>query len=64
MKPRKIKVLVEQHAAMCGSNWVCTRLGLEHAIVELRLEQDTGPENHTPSPKKTADRYRVEYLIE
>lgn len=57
--PRKIKAFVEQHAAMCGSNWVCKRLGLDHATVV-----QTGTENRTPSPKKTTDRHRVEYIID
>ena len=60
--PRKIKVFVEQHSAMCGSNWVCTRLGLEHAIVEqLEITSTENP----PSAKKTLDtRHSLEFLIE
>ena len=56
--PKKIKAFIEQHAAMCGSNWVCTRLGLENATVE-----QTNREN-TPSPKKTVDKHSVDFLID
>ena len=56
---KKNKAFIEQHSPMCESNWVCTRLGLEHATVV-----QTGTDNQTPSPKKTADRHKVEYLID
>lgn len=53
-----IEAFVNQHTAMCGSNWVCTRLGLQHAIVEQTVTENT------PSRKKTVDRHSVEFLIE
>jgi hypothetical protein len=53
--PDKIEAFTKQHSPMCGSNWVCTRLGLKDAIVE----QDMGTENGTPSAKKNS----IDFLV-
>ena len=54
--PDKIAAFHTQHTSMCGSNWVCTRLGLKDAIVE--------PDTHKAnSPEKAADRQSIGFLI-
>jgi hypothetical protein len=50
--------LAASQECMCGSNWVCARLGLKDAIVE-----DTSLGKHTLSPKKTGDRHSVDYIV-
>ena len=57
--PEKIKAFSKQHAPMCGSNWVCKRLGLKDAIVEHLPRAETC----TPSPEKKADRHSVNFLV-
>ncbi|KAF8625620.1 hypothetical protein AX17_006805 [Amanita inopinata Kibby_2008] len=57
--PEKIKAFNEQHAPMCESNWVCSRLGLKDAIVE---EADHA-ESKTPSPSKTIHRGSLDFLV-
>jgi hypothetical protein len=54
----KIKEFRTQHAPMCSSNWVCTRLRLKDTVVK----QD---DNVTDilSPKRTVHRQSVNFLV-
>ena len=51
--PDKIAAFHTQHMSMCGSNWMCTRLGLKDV-----------PDTHKANnPKKAADRQSIGFLI-